>query len=114
MRLGARVSGGNGLAEPTRCSVSGFLALGTAAVQYWGYSLPLPTGTFGPLLERRFDPSLGWELVEAATYPQTCAFGVGILVRYVFWVNGMWIVRIKVATKPTRLKRVVGCAPERS
>ena len=31
---------------------------------------------FGPLLERGIDPSLGWELVKAATHPQTCAFGV--------------------------------------
>ena len=114
MRLGARVRGGNGLAEPTRRGVPGFLALGAAAVQYWGSALPLPTGTFGPFLERGIDPSLGWELVKAATYPQTRALGVGVLVGYVLGVHGVGIIGVEVAAKPTRLKRVVWCAPERA
>ena len=56
------------LAEPARGGVTGFLALGAAAVQYWSDALPLATGAFGPLLERGIDLSLGWELVKAATY----------------------------------------------
>ena len=106
------VSGGNGLAESAWRGVTSFLALGTAAVQYWSDTLPFPTGAFGPFLERGIDPSLGWELVKAATYPQTRAFCVGVLVWYVFGVHGVWIVSIEVAAEPTRLKRVVGCAPE--
>ena len=112
MRLGVRVSGGNGLAESARRGVTGFLTLGAAAVQYWSYALPLATGAFGPLLERGIDSSLVWELEKAATYPQTCAFGVGVLVGYVFGVHGVWIVGTEVAAEPARLERVVGCAPE--
>ena len=51
-------------------------------------------------------------MVKAATYPQTCAFGVGVLVGYVFGVHGVWIVGIEVAAEPARLERVVGCTPE--
>ena len=51
-------------------------------------------------------------MVKAATYPQTCAFGVGVLVGYVFWVHGVWIFGIEVAAEPARLERVVRCAPE--
>ena len=69
------VGGGNGLAESARRGVTGFLALDAAAVQQWRHALPFATGAFGPLLERGIDPSLGWELVKAAAYPQTCAFG---------------------------------------
>ena len=75
MRLGVRVSGGNSLAESARRDVTSFFALGAAAVQYWSDAFPFPTGAFGPLLEHGIDPSLGWELMKAATYPQTCAFG---------------------------------------
>ena len=106
------VSGGNGLAESARRGVTGFLAFGAATVQQWRNALPFAAGAFGPLLERGIDSSLGWEMVKAATYPQTRAFCVGVLVWYVFGVHGVWIVSIEVAAEPTRLKRVVGCAPE--
>ena len=69
------VSGGNGLTESSRRGVTGFLAFGAAAVQQWRNALPFAAGAFGPLLERGVDSSLGWEMVKAATYPQTCAFG---------------------------------------
>ena len=101
MRLGARVSAGNGLAT-ARCGVPGFLGFGAAAVQYWRNALPLPAGAFGPLLERGIVSSLGWEMVKAATYPQTCAFGVGVLIGYVVGVHGMWIVGIERLALPRR------------
>ena len=85
------VSGGNGLAESARRGVTGFLAFGAAAVQQWRNALPFAAGTICPLFERWIDPSLGWEMVKAATYPQTCAFGVGVLVGYVFWVRPLHV-----------------------
>jgi len=61
-----------------------------------------PPGAFGPLLERGIVSSLGWEMVKAATYPQTCAFGVGVLIGYVVGVHGMWIVGIERLALPRR------------
>ena len=50
--------------------------------------------------------------MKAAAYPETCAFGVGVLDGYVLGVHGVWIVGIEVAAEPARLERVVRCAPE--